>query len=140
MNLADQCIKLFREARKSLLEAAKLLWQVREEGAFKDKYETFTEYVEQGVGVSRGYASKLLTAYQFYCIEGGVSHEKLAKVDVEKLYQAISLTGTPDEKLSKALTLTRREIKEELGDEDGHVCEPVTITWCKICNKRLEDK
>lgn len=138
MNIADQCIALFRETRKSLMIAAKLLWQVREEGAFNGKWDNFSDYLEQGCGISRGYGSKLLASYEHYILNGGLSEDKVAKVDVDKLYNALSLKGTPAEQLSKALTLTRRDIKELRADEDGHVCEGVTLVLCKTCNKRME--
>jgi hypothetical protein len=78
-----------------------------------------------------------MTIHKVYVLDGGISHAKLEGIDQEKLYLARDLAGDVEEKLAKAATLTRRELKESKQDEDGHNHEPVEITLCKICGIRL---
>ena len=137
MNLLEKTEQLFHSARVSLIEAASCLYKCIETDAWKDKFDTQGEFVES-LGLSQSGASKMLTAYKHFVIEGAVSHAKLASVDLEKLYLATSLTGTPSQQLVKAETLSRSEIRsqrifEDTGSEHDH--DPITI--CKICHQRL---
>lgn len=138
MNLLEKTEQLFHSARVSYLEAVAHLYKVQQTDAWKEKYDTWGEFVES-LGVSQSGASKMLTTYKHFVIEGAVSHAKLATVDLEKLYLATSLEGTPTEQLIKAETLSRSEIKAQRSfEESGHECEhPEEIRICKDCNKRL---
>lgn len=137
MNLLEKTEQLFHSARLSFIEAAAALYEVRETKAWENEYETWQDYL-QTINVSQSQASKLLSVFAHYAIEGRLSHAKLAETDVEKLYLATSLEGTPKEQATKAALLSRSEIRaqqvyEETGNE--HDCLPMTI--CTICHKRL---
>jgi hypothetical protein len=85
--------------------------------------------------ISESFASKLMSIHKAFVLDGGISQEKLEGIDGEKLYLAMKLEGTAEEKLAKASTLTRRDLKEERNDEKPHEHEPITL--CKICSLRL---
>jgi len=127
----------FKMARRALLDGAHGLRDIQALKLWEGTYNSFGEYVEQECQISQSYASKLIKTYEHYIINGGVSHATLEGTDVEKLYLAISLTGTTHEQAVKAETLTRQEIKAELAVKDGveHECVPISI--CKTCSKRL---
>lgn len=132
----------FRNARINIYEGAKLLYQIDTENLWEGSYSSFTEYVEQECQLSRGYASKLLSAWNFYVIEGGVSQRNLEGVDVEKLYLAIKLPeGTAEDRLVKAREWNRQDFKDELSTRDGVECqhpEENHVTICGICSRRVK--
>lgn len=95
----------------------------------------WADFIRDEFDISESFASKLMTVFKAFVLEGGVSQERLEGIDSEKLYLAAKLEGTPDEKIAKASTLTRRELKEERNDEEPHEHIPVSI--CKTCSIRL---
>lgn len=132
LNRAADC---FIGVRKQFIEGAKLLHKISTEKLWEGQYGSFGEYVEQECQLSQGYASKLVQLYQYYAIEGGVSHAKLAAVDPEKAYSAMKLKGTPERQLTTALTLSRQELRAEVADKgEEHRCEYIEI--CTRCGKR----
>lgn len=135
MNLLEQTKQAFQNVRGSFVEAMIKLYQVKESGQWQSVASSWSEYVESELQISQSVASKLLAVHRHYLIEGGVSHAKLASVDVEKLYMASRLEGSVDEQLAKAQTLPRRDLRLELNDEEDepHTHEPI----CRICQIRL---
>ncbi len=128
----------FRDARGNLLEGAKLLHTIYNSQLYLSEYTTFGEYVEDMCQLSPGYASKLIKTYEHYAINGKVSQRNLEHTDVEKLYLAINLKGTPLQQATKALTLSRSELKSERFEKDGKDCShEIQVTICATCNKRL---
>ncbi len=128
----------FRDARGSLIEGAKLLHTIYSKQLYLEAYTTFGEYVEQECQLSPSYASKLIKTYEHYVINGSLSHAKLKDIEPEKLYLAINLKGTPTQQLSKALTLSRGELKSERFEKEGHDCQhPVTIKICATCHAKI---
>ncbi len=87
--------------------------------------------------ISESFASKLMSIYKGFVIDGGVSREQLEGIDGEKLYLALKLEGTAEERISKAATLTRREIREEAVD-DGHIHSGETVIIHKCCGLRVD--
>lgn len=137
MNLLEKTEQLFHSARVSLIEAAAALYQVQQTEAWKEQNETWGDYVNT-LGLSSTKASKLTSTFEHFVIKGGVSHAKVASIELDRLYLSKNLQGTPAEQIEKALTLTRGELREQrVYEETGaeHLCVPVTI--CTICNKRL---
>lgn len=96
------------------------------------------DFLRDEFDISEGFASKLMTIHRVFVLEGGVSQEKLEGIDGEKLYIAAKLEGSPEEKIAKARTLTRRELKDEKNDEEPHEHIPVAI--CKICSIRIHEE
>ena len=125
----------FIGVRKQFIEGAKLLHKISTEKLWEGQHGSFGEYVEQECQLSQSYASKLVQLYQYYAIEGGVSHAKLAAVDPEKAYSAMKLKGNPERQLAPALTLSRQELRTEVADKgEEHAHEYIEI--CVKCHKR----
>lgn len=131
----------FNSARKNVYAGAAMLYQIQENNLWEGKYSSFTEYVEQECQLSKGYASKLLQAWKFYVIDGGVLQAKLAGIDPDKLYFALRLpTGTVEQRLVKAREWNRDDLRAELSTVDGEECkhpEDKRVTICGICSKRV---
>lgn len=138
MNLLEKTEQLFHSARKSFIEAVAHLYKVQQTDAYKDKYETWGEFVE-ALGLSQSSASKMLSVYTHFVLEGGLSHAKASEVELEKLYLAKSLEGTPEEQFAKAELLSRQEIKaQKVLEKEGHECEHLeTVEICKNCHQRI---
>lgn len=136
MNLLQRTEELFHSARVATIEAAAALYEVRETKVWETKHESWSEYVDT-LGISKGQASKLLTVFEHFAIEGRLLHAKLAQVEPDRLYWASKLEGTPKEQFEKALVLSRGELREQqFFEENGeeHVCEWIEV--CRLCNKR----
>ena len=135
MTLLEQTREAFANVRGSIVYAMQKLYAIHETGEWKQREDdTWGGYVEQELGISQGFASKLLTVNKHYLL-GGIPAESLEGIDYEKLYLAAKTEGTPEEQVAKARTLTRRELKEEKNDEEPHEHIPVSI--CKTCSLRL---
>lgn len=135
MILLYQTKEAFASVRYSVLDAMVKLAEVKEHGIWEDVCKSFGEYVESELGISQSFASKLLSVHSHYLVQGGVPKDELAGIDYECLYLAAKTDGSPEEQISKARTLTRRELKEERNDEEPHEHIPVEI--CKVCSVRL---
>lgn len=135
MNLLQETKEIFSTLRSGIVVAMQKLYEVNRSEAWKEVSENWGDYVEGELGISHGFASKLLTTNRVYLVEGGLAPEKLEGIDYEKLYMARELPGSLEEKLEKARTLTRRELKEEKLDEEPHEHQPISI--CKVCQLRL---
>lgn len=138
MTLLDQTKKAFANVRSSVVVAMQFLYTVREEGAWEEVSETWTDYVRDELGISQGFASKLISVNNHYLIEGAVSPENISGIDYEKLYMAAQTAGTAEEHIEKARLLTRRELREEKIDS-GHIHEPDTVEIYKCCGMRVPD-
>lgn len=135
ISLLDETVHLFRDFRVSMVKAMTNLHTLKDSGEWEERYGTWGEFVEDGLGISQGFASKLLTVHRTYLIEGGLDENAIAGVDYEKLYAARALPGTPIERVAMAKTLSRRELKQTQNETEEHGHIPVTI--CKICSIRL---
>lgn len=136
-NLLEKTEQLFHSARLSMIEAAQALYEVKKTDAWKEQFETWQDFLFH-LNVSQSQASKMLMVFEHYALNGGVSHAKVAEVDLEKSYLAIGLEGTPEEQIEKGALLSRSEIRsqrafEVTGTEHEH--RPITI--CEVCHQRL---
>lgn len=140
MNILQETAKCFRSARERIAEGMANLYEIAEKNLWDNgEYSSFTEYVEVGCGISKGFASKLLAVHKHYVIEGKVSQRNLSKIDPEKLYLAINLPGAPTMQINKAEHWTRNEIRDELAsDENGDCKHENTITICTRCKQRVK--
>lgn len=134
--LIDQTKKLLTAVRGSLIRVAQNLYRIKEEKAYGEKFGAFCE---SELGISEGFASKLLSVHKTYILEGGLPPERLEGLDYEKAYLASKLEGTVEERLAKAETLTRAELREENVD-DGHVHSGELVQIHKCCGMRAESK
>lgn len=138
LSILEETPVLFSKARGQIMLGVKNLWEIRDKGLWAGSTSSFTEYVEDVCQLDKGQASRWLTMYEHYAIQGGVELAQLEKVNPEKLYIARMLKGSPSQQVKKAITLTRHDLRSEVAvKEDGseHECEPVT--FCRICHRRM---
>ena len=141
-NILEECAEKFAGARKNALQGIALLWKIREEGLFRETHQSFGAFAEEECGLNASQASRYLTAFEHFSIQGGFSIAQIGEVDVEKLYIAKSLSGSAEEQLAKAQSLSIRELKaqnvyEKTGEECAH---EKTYTACCSCNKRIDNE
>lgn len=118
--------------------AMQKLYKIKEENVWQEVSKTWGEYVESELGISQSFASRLLTVHRVFLTEGGLQPLQLQGIDVDKLYLAKDLEGTAEEKVAKAKTLTRLDLKQSKGiDDPNHVHVPKTITICDSCGMKL---
>ncbi len=128
----------FKQARGNLLEGAAALHQIFTKNLWEGHFSSFGAYIEEECQLSPSYASKLIKTYEHYVAQGGLSLRKIADVEPEKLYLAINLKGTPLQQATKALTLSRGELRTERFEKDGIDCKhPVTIKICASCHAKV---
>ncbi len=136
MTALESCKYLFTQAKERIAEAMPLLHQIFKDGLWQKEYQSFGEFVDE-LGISRSYASKLITVWEHYAVQGGVS--QLNEVDPERLYLALSLPGNAEERLEKARLLSRTELKSERAmKENGEEHECQRVCYCSICHKRMD--
>lgn len=137
MNLLDKTEELFSKIKYDAVLAAQALYECKRQGVWSERYGTFGEFVET-LGLSQSGASKMISWFTHFAVEGGVSHAKLAEIDQEKLYLATALDGTPEEQVQKALLLSRGEIKaQRIFEKTGEECAHEEIHICRKCHQRL---
>lgn len=137
-NLLDEAAKCFNQARQNLILGAKLLYEISEKKLWEGNYDSFGEYVESECQISVSQSSKLIKSWKHFAIEGGFAAKELESIDMEKLYLATSLKGTPREQLEVARVLTRKEMIEQGREEkNGKICQHTPITICSTCHIRL---
>lgn len=125
-------------AKKNMLELAYLLYTIRENDLFLRHHTSFSAYLEDDVKISEGFATKLISVYATFLENNTVDRKRIEGVDIEKLYLARRLEGSVEERLVKAETLTRSELKQELAIKDDKECQHLqTVTICSTCHVRL---
>jgi hypothetical protein len=132
LNLIEETRSLLNAARGSSIKIGENLYTL------KQSLEAGTDWgdlLRDEFDISDSFASKLISIHRVFVVEGGLSPAKLEGIDGEKLYLALKLDGTAEENVAKALKLTRRELREERADDDGHIHEAVEI--CKTCGIRM---
>lgn len=130
--LVEQTRSLLNAVRGSSVRIGANLYLIKQS---LEPTTNWGEYLRDTFDIGESFASKLLTIHRVFVLEGGLSHEAIEGIDQEKLYLSAKLEGTAEEKLSKARTLTRRDLKEEKNEEAPHEHIPVEI--CRICSIRL---
>lgn len=135
----EQCKNSFKQIRVNLIEATEALYRIKSEELWKETCSSFGEFVEQELQITQSFASKLLSNWQAYVIEGGVQKDELQGVDYEKLYLAQKLPfETIQEKLIRAKAWNRADIKAELAEKNGEPCPHTeTIHICARCHQRV---
>lgn len=138
MNLLQRASDCFKAARKNLLRGAALLYEIDQTKEWEEAYSTFGEYVEQECQISPSFAAKLLQVHGYFIEQHEFKGERLEGVDMEKLYMAIRLKGTPQKQLAAAQTLSRHELRQELAMNGTEEClHEHKITICAKCGSRV---
>lgn len=148
IGLCDQAEKLRQTIEVSFLALGEKIKQIRDENAWEGKYEDFADFVENGLKMNQGTASKLVKIFETFVEKYAFPREKLIETSWTHLYQVIPLIENKrdaEDWVEKASTLTRtdlgREIKErQTGKEMGeceHDYEKITMLKCRECGKKI---
>lgn len=127
----------FQSIKQNVIVAMQLLAAVQELKVWESVASSWSEYVESELGISQGFASKLLSVNKHYLLEGGYSPANIEGCDYEKLYLASKTEGTVEEQLAKAKTLSRSELKQERNEIKPHAPdyhEVCTVCWLSKTN------
>lgn len=131
----EEVRQMIKIARVSLFRAAASLYRIREENLFSAKFESFNDYLED-IDLDKSQASRLLTAYEHFCVKGGIEPTQLEAINPEKLYLATALDGSIKQQLTKAKTLTKQELRAERHEEKHGECTD-HVPICAKCHQRL---
>lgn len=132
------------------LELGARLFTIRETGIWKVQYDSYEDYLED-IKVRPSKATMVTTVHEHYKLKGGFKDETLAKIGYSKLYASVPLIESDgiDLALSKALTLRRKDIEDEvrvlkhgehthqLGTDRFGVCNTCG-KWIKITNEEKD--
>lgn len=129
-NLVEETRQLLNAVRGSSIKIGQNLYELRDT---LDPQTDWATFIRDEFDISDSFASKLITIHRVLVLEGGLSQEKLEGIDQEKLYLASRLEGTPEEKLAKARTLTRSELKQTKNDEESTPHGFKKVCYCGIC-------
>jgi hypothetical protein len=136
--MIDNCKECFSHARQNIALGTKLLWEIKENELWKGDSESYSEFCEMTLGISKSFASKLTTNWNHYVIEGKLNEEQIAGIDSEKLYLATKLPESVELQLSIAAGNSRRDLNARLkndGKQCEHLNEPIMI--CPDCGSRV---
>ena len=108
--------------------------------SWKGEYDSFSDFCEQGIDISRSTGSKYVKIYDHYVANGSLAVKQLRDADVECLYLAIGTEGTPEKQFSRALTLSRAELKDEavegkFGSTHEHTFGEERWAKCTVCDR-----
>jgi hypothetical protein len=111
-------ITLVQRIETSFLELGARLYKIREERLWEGSYDTFNDFLAE-LKLTPGNASILASVHKNYVLDGGIEPEQLAGISYSNLYEAIPLIEKEGvlSAATKAETLTRSEIKEELREQ-----------------------
>ena len=134
-----ETLDLVKRIETNFLELGGRLYEIREKNVWRASYEAWDDFLVAS-RLSKSTASKLISVFEAYVVEGGVSQETLEGVPYSLLYEAIPLIenhGVPMT-VAKVKLLTRSEIKEEVREEKHGDCQHTeTIHICAACHKRV---
>ena len=132
--ILQECASYFVSMRKNLILGAELLYKIREEELWKGTYNNFSEYIVDEIKMDTGRISKILSSYEHFVVKNGIVPAQMVDATEENLYLATKMTGSAEEQLAKALTLTRSELRQQTAYEkngEEHSCN----FKCTVCGK-----
>lgn len=131
--LIEQTRALLNAVRGSSVRIGQNLYELK---ADLPKDQNWGEFLRDQFDIGESFASKLMKIHKVFVLDGGLSTEDIEGIDGEKLYLSAGLEGSALERVSKARTLTRRELKDCRVD-DGHVHSGETVEIHKCCGMRV---
>lgn len=135
-----ETIDLVKSIETRFLELAARLYRIKDKELWKGNYDHYTDFLETA-HINPGHASILTKIHQHYVIDGKKTQKELAGIGYSNLYESIPLIERDgvDMAVTKASTLTRSEIKDEVREQTHGEHEHVVGTerWgvCQTCGK-----
>lgn len=132
------CATAFKEVRRTVNGAAKMLWEISEKELWKGQFQSFGEYLERECQISSSFAAKLVRVYGHYVLDNRASERQIEAIDAEKLYLASRLQLPFDQQLIRASSWSRQELRAELASGGNSECtHPSKIEICTKCHARV---
>ena len=133
----DKRIKiLVHNIRVTYIYLAELLYQVKNEKIYEQLgYESFWAYIgTPEISLKRSTVYKLLGIYEKFVLEEKVPHDRLSKIDYNKLDLVRSkVNGNAEEWLEKAEHLSRSDLRGEIDGREYYARE-----YCPHCFEKVE--
>lgn len=129
ITLIEETRSLLKTGKELLVKVAYNLHSLRESGEWKGEHESFPKYCQEEFELSQSSTSKYLAIADYFSQK--YLPEEIGPVDIEKLYQAAKLPGTPEENLSRAKTWSRDDFKQNKSETEPHPFE--RVCYCKVC-------
>ena len=124
----------------SWLKMGQLLYECQKNKHYlKHGCDTFETYIAQPeLAFKRASVYSLIGIYKDFILTHHLPMSDIGDIDQKKLemIRPQLKSGNVEDLLAKARTLSRSDLYAELTPQ--HECQPVQITQCSICHKRLE--
>lgn len=128
--LINDTKELWNQGKKVMIQVAWNLLKIRESGEWeKYGHKTFQQFCQEELDISQSQTSKLIQVADYYLEK--YTPEEIGACDYERLYASTKLQGTPEENLSKALTWSRDDFKQNKAEIEPHAF--VEVCYCKTC-------
>lgn len=128
--LIENTRELWNQGKKVMIQVAWNLLKIRESGEWeKYGHKTFQQFCQEELDISQSQTSKLIQVADYYLEK--YTPEEIGACDYERLYASTKLPGTPEENLSKALTWSRDDFKQNKAEIEPHPF--VEVCYCKTC-------
>lgn len=140
-------VDLVKQIETRFLELGARLHKIKEKQLWVGDYDSYQEFLD-AAHINPGHASILTKIHQYYVVEGKAQFKQLGNIGYSNLYEAIPLIEKEgvDVAITKAATLTRAEIKDEVRDVKHGVHDHVVgkERWgsCETCGRfiRIDGK
>jgi hypothetical protein len=136
---------LKRNLELNYLQLGESLKIIHENDSWQGKYEDYADFIENGLKMNQGTASKLVKIFETFVEKYAFPREKLIETSWTNLYTVIPLIQDKDdaeEWIDKASTLTRTDLGREIEErktgkemkECDHEWEIITMRRCRNCH------
>lgn len=135
--------KLVEQIESSFLVLAERLHKIYHQNLWQGEWDSWEEFTSD-IKISRATASKLISVFDTYVLEYKMEPAELAAAGWSGLYELLPMVtdkSTAEECVTKATTLRREEIREELREHKHGRCDhselvEVHFMQCKHCGYR----
>ena len=134
--LVEETRGLLTRGKELLVQVAYNLKTLKDSEEWqKYGHETFPKFCQEELELSQSACSKYLSVAGYFAEK--YQPEEIGPTDIEKLYLAAKLPGTPEENLSRAKTWSREDFKSENAETLGEHT-PTWVTYCDDCKVRQD--
>lgn len=140
----EETKKLRNALEQGFFSLGERLYKIRTEKLYEGQYESFSEFVIEGMKMTESTASRLITVYQTFVLEYKMDESKIAEVGWNLLYNIGRIVSTKSEALefiNKAKVMTNKDIDSELrefkyGKDCPHQWSELHLRICSKCGQK----
>lgn len=130
LSLVQETKELLNRGKELLVKVVYNLHVLRDSEEWKQYgHDTFPKFCQEELEISQGTTSKYMSIADYYFET--YRPEEIGPVDIEKLWAAAKLPGTPQQNLDKAKKWSREDFKKDKAETQLH--DPKWITYCDVC-------